>query len=103
MTRVDEGWSPSDTDAFLGVHVETVTEWVREHKAGGDGGLAGTPHPNRKPFLTPEQEAEVLSWLIQRSPHFGFCTDLRAATRIAQLIDEVLGGSVPPRVACRCG
>ena len=40
VTRVGEGWSPADTAAFLGVHVETVRKWVRAHKADGDAGLA---------------------------------------------------------------
>ena len=51
--KVAAGRSCADVADFLGVHVETVRRWVREHKAGGDAGLAGTPHPGRKPFLTP--------------------------------------------------
>jgi len=82
VTRVGEGWPPADTAAFLGVHVETVRKWVRAHKAGGDGGLAGTPHPGRKPFLTPEQEAEALGWLTRKPTAFGFRTDLWTAARV---------------------
>ena len=96
MTRVGEGWSPADTAAFLGVHVETVRKWVRTHKAGGDDGLAGTPHPGRKPFLTPEQEAEALGWLTRKPTEFGFRTDLWTAARVAQLIEEKFGVSYHP-------
>jgi transposase len=88
VTRVGEGWSPADTAAFLGVHIETVRKWVRKHKASGADGLAGTPHPGRKPFLTPEQEAEALGWLTQKPTAFGFRTDLWTAARVAQLIEE---------------
>lgn len=96
VTRVGEGWSPADTAAFLGVHVETVRKWVRKHKADGDNGLAGTPHPGRKPFLTPDQEAEVLGWLTQKPTDFGFRTDLWTAARVAQLIEEKFGVTFHP-------
>ena len=79
VTRVGEGWSPADTAAFLGVHVETVRKWVRAHKAGGDDGLSGTPHPGRTPFLTPAQGAEALGWLTRKPTEFGFRTDLWTA------------------------
>ena len=96
MTRVNEGWSPADTAAFLGVHVETVRKWVRKHKADGDDGLAGTLHPDRKPFLTPEQEAEALGWRTQKPTDFGFRTDLWTAARVAQLIQEKFGVTFHP-------
>lgn len=96
VTRVGEGWSPAETAAFLGVHVETVRKWVRKHKADGDSGLDGTPHPGRKPFLTPDQEAEVLGWPTQKPTDFGFRTELWTAARVAQLIDETFGVAFHP-------
>jgi transposase len=96
VTRVGEGWSPADTAAFLGVHVETVRKWVRAYKAGGTDGLAGTPHPGRKPFLTPDQEAEALGWLTRKPTAFGFRTDLWTAARVAQLIRDRLGVAFHP-------
>lgn len=96
VTRVGEGWSPADTAGFLGVHVETVRKWVRKHRAGGDDGLAGTPHPGRAPFLMPEQEAQVLGWLTQRPTDFGFRTDLWTAARVAQLIEDEFGVKYHP-------
>src|SRR5688572_20767162 len=86
VRKVGEGRSATDVADFLGVHVETVRRWVRTHKAGGDDALAGTPHPGRKPFLTPEQEAEALGWLTRKPTAFGFRTDLWTAARVAQLI-----------------
>ena len=96
VTRVGEGRSPADVAAFLGVHVETVRKWVRAHKAGGDDGLAGTPHPGRKPFLTPGQEAEALGWLTRKPTAFGFRTDLWTAARVAQLVREKFGVAYHP-------
>jgi transposase len=93
---VGEGWSPADTAAFLGVHVETVRKWVRAHRAGGIDALAGTPHPGREPFLTPDQEAEVLGWLTRQPTEFGFRTDLWTAARVAHLIKERFGVAYHP-------
>jgi transposase len=96
VKRVGEGWSPADTAAFLGVHVETVRKWARAHRAGGEAGLSGKPHPGRRPFLTPEQEAEVLSWLTRKPTEFGFRTDLWTAARVAHLIRERFGVEYHP-------
>jgi transposase len=96
VKRVGEGWSPADTAAFLGVHVETVRKWVRKHKAGGDDGLTGTPHPGRASFLTPAQEAEALGWLIRKPTEFEFRTDLWTAARVAQRIEEKFGVKYHP-------
>jgi transposase len=96
VTRVSEGWSPSDTATFLGVHVETVRRWVRARRSGGEDALAGTPHPGRKPFLTPDQEAEALAWLAQKPTAFGFRTDLWTAARVAQLIHKRFGVEYHP-------
>jgi transposase len=91
VQRVAEGLTPQQVAEVLGVHVETVRLWVRTHKSGGDAALQGTPHPGRRPFLTPEQEAEVRSWLIQSPTAFGFRTELWTAARVAQLIRERFG------------
>jgi transposase len=96
VRRVGEGWSPADTAAFLGVHAETVRRWARAHKAAGDGGLAGKPHPGRRPFLTPEQQDEALGWLARRPTEFGFRTDLWTAARVARLIRERFGVAYHP-------
>ena len=74
VERVAAGRTPADVADFLGVHAEAVRKWVRSHRAAGAPGLAGKPHPGRKPFLTPEQDAEVLAWLARRPTEFGFRT-----------------------------
>ena len=96
MRKVREGWPAADVADFLGVHVETVRKWVRAHRAGGDDALAGTPHPGREPFLTPEQEEEALGWLTRKPTEFGFRTDLWTAARVAQLIRERFGVAYHP-------
>jgi transposase len=96
VQKVGEGRSAADVADFLGVHVETVRRWVRAHRAGGGDALAGTPHPGRRPFLTPEQQAEALGWLTRKPTEFGFRTDLWTAARVAQLIRERFGVEYHP-------
>jgi transposase len=96
VRRVAEGLPPTQVAEVLGVHVETVRLWVRTHKAGGDAALSGTPHPGRKPFLTPDQDAQVRSWLTQSPTAFGFLTELWTAARVAQLIHDRLGVGYHP-------
>ena len=94
--RVAEGIPATQVAQVLGVHVETVRDWVRTHRAGGDEALRGTPHPGRKPFLTPDQEAQVRGWLAQRPTALGFLTDLGTAARVAQRIRDKLGVQYHP-------
>jgi transposase len=96
VRKVGEGRSAADVADFLGVHVETVRKWVRAHRAAGDDGLAGKPHPGRRPFLTAGQEAEVLGWLTRQPTEFGFRTDLWTAARVAHLIRERFGVAYHP-------
>jgi transposase len=86
VQRVADGWSRAEVASFLGVHRETVAEWVRAHQADGDKALVAKPHPGRPPFLTPEQEKQVLEWLAELPTKHGFRTDLWTARRVAQLI-----------------
>ena len=96
VQRVSEGWKRADVAAFLGVHPETVGEWVRAHKAGGDAALAAKAHPGRKPFLTADQEKQVLGWLADPPSEHGFRTDLWTARRVAHLIETRLGVTFHP-------
>ncbi|PJE18595.1 MAG: transposase [Mycobacterium sp.] len=91
VQRVGEGWKRKDVAAFLGVHPETVGEWVRAHAAGGDAALGAKPHPGRAPFLTPDQDKQVLGWLADPPTKHGFRTDLWTARRVADLIHKRFG------------
>lgn len=96
VQRVNEGWTRADVAAFLGVHPETVSEWVRAHKARGDAALAAKPHPGRTPFLTADQEKRVLGWLADKPTAHGFRTDLWTAKRVADPIRTKLSVTFHP-------
>jgi transposase len=66
------------------------------YRAGGDGALTAKPVPGRPRFLTPDQEAEVRSWLLRKPTEFGFRTDLWTAARVAGLIRDRLGVTFHP-------
>lgn len=96
VQRVTEGWTQQEVAEFLGVHPVTVNKWVRAYRDAGDDGLAATPHPGRTPFLTADQEAEVIGWLAQQPTNFGFVTDLWTAGRVAELIRKKFGVEYHP-------
>ena len=96
VRKVAGGRTCADVADFLGLHVETVRRWVREHRAGGDAGLARTPHPGLKPLLTPDRQAEALGRLARRPTEFGFRTDLWAAARVAKLVRDRFGAAYHP-------
>jgi transposase len=96
VQRVTDGWAQKDVAAFLGVHPVTVAKWVAAFRAAGEAGLAARPTPGRPRLLTPDQEAQVLSWLLRKPTEFGFRTDLWTATRVAHLIRERFGVEYHP-------
>lgn len=96
VEKVQDGWFQADVADFLGVHPVTVAKWMARYRAAGDAGLDAKPTPGRPRFLTPDQEAEVLSWLTKKPREFGFLTDLWSAARVAQLIQEKFGVAYHP-------
>ena len=96
VQRVGEGWSQQAVAEFLGVHPVTVNKWVRAHRAAGDDGLKGTPHPGRTPLLTADQQKRVLGWLARKPSAFGFATELWTARRVAELIRREFGVAYHP-------
>src|SRR5436190_3392824 len=96
VQRVSDGWSQQDVAAFLGVHPVTVGKWVRAHRDAGDEGLKPKPHPGRTPFLTADQQTQVIGWLAQKPTTFGFATDLWTARRVAELIRKKFGVQYHP-------
>lgn len=96
VAKVLDGWTQTDVADFLGVHRVTVNAWMRAHREVGTDALAGKPHPGRKRFFTPEQEAEVLGWLADKPSDHGFPTDLWTARRVADLIRTRFGVAFHP-------
>src|SRR5580704_16483626 len=81
-----EGWTQAAIADFLDVHPVTVAKWMARHRQKGDSGLAAKPTPGRPRFLTPDQEHQVLGWLMEKPTAHGFRTNLWTARRVADLI-----------------
>ncbi len=96
VRRVQEGWTQKDVATFLGVHPVTVAKWVARHRADKDNGLKAKPTPGRPPFLTDDQERQVLGWLAASPTEHGFTTDLWTARRVAELIHRNFGVQFHP-------
>lgn len=103
VRRVLEGRPATEVARFLEVNERTVRGWVRLYETSGAQALAARPHPGPKPRLTPEQQAEVLSWFGQNptDPAFGFPTELWTGARASKLIRERFGVKLHPRYLTR--
>ena len=92
VTRVLEGYSQAKVARFLGVSPRAVRSWVAAYRRHGDDGLAARSAPGAPPKLTPDQEFEVLMWIVCYQPtSFGFTTDLWTSRRLAHLIEQRFG------------
>jgi transposase len=96
VQRVNNGESQAGVAKSLGVSPITVNRWVRQYRIANNAGLAGKPHPGRKPFLTPEQEAAVLGWLADKPTEHGFRNDVWTVRRVAQLMKTRFGVEYHP-------
>jgi transposase len=91
-----EGWTQAAIADFLDVHPVTVAKWMARHRQDGDAGLAAKPTPGRPRFLTPDQERQVLEWLVDKPTAHGFGTDLWTARRVANVIYRRFGVQYHP-------
>jgi transposase len=93
VRRVLDGRSAAEVARFLGLHERTVRKWLNCYETKGADALAAKPPHGAKPKLTPDQEAEILSWFA-RNPtevEFGFPTELWTGVRAAQLVQARMG------------
>jgi transposase len=93
VKRVREGRSCAEVARFLDVNERTVRDWYNQFLQGGEAALLAKPRPSGISRLDPDQEAQVLGWLV-KSPtdeEFGFPTELWTAPRVAELIRKRFG------------
>jgi transposase len=95
VQRVADGWTQRDVADFLGVSERSVGRWVAAHRVAGEDGLDAQPRVGH-PRLSPDQDLQVLAWLLRPATDFGFPTALWTARRVAKLIDDRLGVAFHP-------
>ena len=71
VALVGEGRSQTEVAGLLDVSRQSVSEWVRAHRLGGDGALAAGKRgrrPGEKTALTPSQQAQIAKAIREKNP-----------------------------------
>jgi transposase len=53
------GWSPPRIALHLGLHAQTVRQWLQAFQRGGFDALPDQPHPGQQSAVTPAMEAAI--------------------------------------------
>lgn len=88
VRRVNDGYSPIEVAAFLGVETRSVRRWVAAARDGGRRALRARSGAGRPPKLDHTQTKIVCRWLDQSPIELGYENDLWTAGRLADLIRE---------------
>jgi transposase len=89
VQAVAAGASRATVAQVLGVHIKTVSRWVRAAQV--PDGLAGKPHPGPSPGLTDADLARLTELLVQGAKAHGWNNQLWTAARVAQLVEREFG------------
>lgn len=105
MTLVGEGRSQTEVAGLLDVSRQSVSEWVRAHRLGGDHALAAGKRgrrPGEKTALAPWQQAQIAKAIREKNPDQlrlpGF---LWTRALVCELIDRRFGIRVAEKTAGR--
>ncbi len=83
-----KGHGVREVARMVGVTPGAVVAWRKQYEKKGEAGLAGKPHPGRKPKLSAAQRKQLLR-LLKRGPRAnGYTTDLWTLRRIAEVIHQ---------------
>jgi transposase len=83
-----QGYGPVLIARLLKTTPQTVCQWLRDYRRGGDLALAAAPVPGRPPKLNARQRLSLVGCLLKGAGAFGFATDLWTCPRIGQMIEQ---------------
>jgi transposase len=86
VQAVADGEPRKTVAKVLGVHIKTVSRWVRAARA--PGGLAAKRHPGPTPGLSDTDLTRLAELLVQGAKAHGWHNQLWTAARVAQLIER---------------
>ena len=89
----EQGWKQKDIATALGVSEGAVSQWLKKAKAQGVEALRHQPPPGRQPRLSPEQMAQLPTWLAQGAQAFGFGGQVWTTARVVEMIRQQFGVS----------
>jgi transposase len=93
VTLRERGVGPSQIARQLNTTPQTVCQWLRWYRHGGDDALAAKPASGRPPKLSVRQRRGLVNCLLRNATDFGFATNLWTCPRIAELIQRRYGVS----------
>jgi transposase len=94
VQAVADGQSRKAVADVLGVHVKSVSRWVRA--ARQPGGLEAKPQPGPTPGLSDADLHRLEALLVQGAKHHGWHNELWTAARVARLIERHFHRSYHP-------
>lgn len=83
-----KGHGVREVARMVGVTPGAVVAWRKQFEKKGEAGLAGKPHPGRKPKLSQTQRQQLLRLLKRGARANGYTTELWTLRRIAEVIDR---------------
>ena len=86
VQAVADGQARQTVATVLGVHVKTVSRWVRAART--PGGVAAKVHPGPTPGLTDADLKRLAELLLQGAKAHGWYNQLWTAARVARLIEH---------------
>jgi transposase len=98
---LEKGYSQSEVARRVGVHRQSVSQWVRQLQQGGRRGLKKAGRAGRKPRLSAEDLRRVESGLKRGPQALGYETSLWTSARVASLIEQECGVKYDPSQAWR--
>jgi len=87
----ERGVGPSQIARLLNTTPQTVCQWVRKHRRGGDDALAAKPASGRPAKLSLRRRRGLVNCLLKGASVFGFGTDLWTCPRVRDLIWKRFG------------
>jgi transposase len=70
-----------------------VSQWFKKAKTQGVQALRHQPPPGAQPRLSPEQQAQLPTWLAKGAEAFGFRGQVWTTARVAEMIKQQFGVS----------
>src|SRR5438105_13095379 len=93
---LEQGVIPAEIARQVGVSHQIVSDWRAAWRQSGREALRAAGRAGRRPKLSSEQLAEVEAALANGAEANGYTTDVWTLPRVAEVIERLSGGGLPP-------
>ena len=101
MTLLEKGLPQAEVARRTKVSRQSVLRWNRQRLDGGRDALRAAGRAGRKPRLSPDQEQELVKFLVAGPEAAGFATPLWTLERVAKVIRREFGFACHATTALR--